>query len=162
RGAAMSLASIDTRRATLTWIGVGNVQGVVLHSDAPPGRPAASALLTRGGVVGSAMPQLRAEVLPFNPGDVLFFATDGVDGAFSRRAGAGGGEGIVAAPGEGPGGRAGGGGPGRSGNPRVRGPPAQDPPGWARAPPPFHVLVVGVENGVLARTRQWLSDEGMD
>jgi negative regulator of sigma-B (phosphoserine phosphatase) len=83
RGAAMSLASIDTRRGMLTWIGVGNVQGVIAHQDSPAGRQAASALLTRGGVVGSALPQLRAEVMPFAVGDVLFFATDGVDAAFS-------------------------------------------------------------------------------
>jgi two-component system response regulator AtoC len=38
----------------------------------------------------------------------------------------------------------------------------QDAPAPVRERPPFHVLVVGVENGVLARTRQWLTDEGME
>jgi hypothetical protein len=66
----------------LTWLSVGNVDGVLLQA-APDGRPANSRIITRGGVVGSALPQLRAESLSIGPGDVLIFATDGIDSRFA-------------------------------------------------------------------------------
>jgi hypothetical protein len=39
-------------------------------------------LLLRGGVVGSGLPALQAQVLPVSEGDTLFFSTDGVKGHF--------------------------------------------------------------------------------
>ncbi|HKS05062.1 MAG TPA: SpoIIE family protein phosphatase [Gemmatimonadaceae bacterium] len=82
RGVAMSIATIDARRATLTWISVGNVEGLVVQSG-PDGHASRSRLITRGGVVGSALPQLRAEIIPLAPGDLLVFATDGIDQRFA-------------------------------------------------------------------------------
>jgi serine phosphatase RsbU (regulator of sigma subunit) len=81
RGVVMSLASFDIPDRTLTWIGVGNVTGVLVHAD---GEPSAvrEHLLLRGGVVGDLLPQLHGSVVPFNRDDTLFFATDGVDPAF--------------------------------------------------------------------------------
>ena len=81
RGVAMSIASIETRRATMTWISVGNVEGLLVQLG-PDGQASRSRLLTRGGVVGSALPPLRAEVIPLAPGDLLLFATDGIDQGF--------------------------------------------------------------------------------
>jgi negative regulator of sigma-B (phosphoserine phosphatase) len=75
RGAAMSIASFDTEDAMLTWIGVGNVEGALLHRD--PGL-ISEKLLLRNGVVGSHLPNLRAEKLRVRPGDILTMATDGV------------------------------------------------------------------------------------
>jgi negative regulator of sigma-B (phosphoserine phosphatase) len=75
RGVAMSLASFNTEDAMLTWIGVGNVEGALLHRDA--GLPSGK-LLLRNGVVGSHLPTLRTEELPVRPGDILTLATDGV------------------------------------------------------------------------------------
>ena len=81
RGAAMSLASLDMRRGVITWISVGNVEGIVVQSGSD-GQYARSRLITRGGVVGSALPLLRAEVLGLVAGDLLVFATDGIDQSF--------------------------------------------------------------------------------
>jgi serine phosphatase RsbU (regulator of sigma subunit) len=81
RGAAMSIASLDTHRGVITWISVGNVEGIVVQSGSD-GHAVRSRLTTRGGVVGSALPVLRAEVLGLMGGDVLVFATDGVDQSF--------------------------------------------------------------------------------
>ena len=81
RGVVMSLASYRPRDSTLTWLSVGNVEGVLLQKDANGARQR-SVLVTRGGIVGSELPSLRAEVLPVGAGDVLIFATDGIDGAF--------------------------------------------------------------------------------
>jgi serine phosphatase RsbU (regulator of sigma subunit) len=81
RGAVMSLASLDARDRTLTWIGVGNVVGVLVRRDAEA-YPSREHLLLRGGVVGDRLPQLHGAVVSIAAGDTLVFATDGVDPSF--------------------------------------------------------------------------------
>ncbi len=71
----MSLAEFNTENSVLTWIGVGNVEGALLHLE--PALPS-DKLLLRNGVVGSHLPTLRAEELPIRPGDILTMVTDGV------------------------------------------------------------------------------------
>jgi hypothetical protein len=73
----MSLASFNDRDDTMTWIGVGNVEGVLLRAQPTPGAPRESVLL-RGGVVGYDLPPLQAFVVAVEPGDTLVLATDGV------------------------------------------------------------------------------------
>ena len=75
RGVVLSIASVDLRHALMTWLGVGNVQGVLVRADK---KWTQETLLLRGGVVGDHLPQLQAAVLPVGPGDLLVFATDGV------------------------------------------------------------------------------------
>ena len=82
RGVVLSLACIDAEQGMMTWLGVGNVQGVLMRSDSKKGN-AQESLLLRAGVVGSQLPALQATVLPILPGDTLFFATDGVRSDFS-------------------------------------------------------------------------------
>src|SRR5437667_15617 len=53
RGVVMSLAYVAGVQPSLTWLGVGNVEGVVLHA-APNKRPARASLVTRGGIVGGS------------------------------------------------------------------------------------------------------------
>ena len=77
RGVVMSLAYLHAGRHTLTWLGVGNVEGVLKYADGAV-QPARASLITRGGIVGSELPRLRAEVLRVAPGDLLIFATDGI------------------------------------------------------------------------------------
>ena len=84
RGVVMSLAYLGGVQPSLTWLGVGNVEGLVLHA-APNRRPARASLVTRGGIVGGAeLPPLRTDVVPMAPGDLLIFATDGIRGGFSE------------------------------------------------------------------------------
>jgi phosphoserine phosphatase RsbX len=84
RGAAISMARIDTAGESLTWVGVGNVEGLVLNPVAfrPPFWQS-EALVARGGVVGYDLPTLRPATLPFKPGSFLVFATDGVQPGFA-------------------------------------------------------------------------------
>jgi len=82
RGVVLSLACIDRDHGMMTWLGVGNVQGVLMRADAKKGNVRES-LLLRAGVVGSQLPSLQATVVPIAPGDTLFFATDGVRSDFS-------------------------------------------------------------------------------
>ena len=77
RGAVISAAVLDFRDETMTWLGVGNVEGLLLRAPASRGARA-QALLVRGGVVGSHLPPLAAEVDPLRCGDTLILATDGI------------------------------------------------------------------------------------
>jgi negative regulator of sigma-B (phosphoserine phosphatase) len=81
RGIVLSLAFIDASRGMMTWLGVGNIQGVLMRAGARKG-PVQEMLLLRGGVVGSHLPPLQATVLPVARGDTLIFVTDGVRGEF--------------------------------------------------------------------------------
>jgi serine/threonine protein phosphatase PrpC len=83
RGVVMSLASIDPGHGLMTWVGVGNVQGVLMRSGAAKGT-VQEVLLLRAGVVGSQLPALQAAVLPIAKGDTLVFVTDGIRGEFAE------------------------------------------------------------------------------
>jgi hypothetical protein len=81
RGAVMSVAMFDFRQATMAWLGVGNVEGLLLRS--PPAQPARETLLLRAGVLGHQLPALQASAVPVYPGDTLIFTTDGIRNGFS-------------------------------------------------------------------------------
>lgn len=85
RGVVLSLASIDVPHGMMTWLGVGNVQGVLMRAGAHTHTGnAQEVLMLRGGVVGAQLPPLQAAVLPVSQGDTLVFATDGVRGQFMQ------------------------------------------------------------------------------
>ena len=77
RGVVMSLAAFNRGDETMTWMGVGNVEGVLIHAD-PVVNPHAETLLLRGGVIGGQLPPLRAAVIALTPGDTLILHTDGI------------------------------------------------------------------------------------
>lgn len=81
RGVVLSLASYKVNEGTMTWMGVGNVEGVFLRCD-PEAIPRYEALLLRSGVVGDFLPRLSASVVRVMPGDILIFATDGIHSDF--------------------------------------------------------------------------------
>lgn len=78
RGVAMSLASFDFRRDVMSWVGVGDVEGM-LSSVAG----ARQGLVLRNGVVGYQLSSLRITELSVARGDTLIFATDGVRREFT-------------------------------------------------------------------------------
>ncbi|PYV19016.1 MAG: stage II sporulation protein E (SpoIIE) [Acidobacteria bacterium] len=65
RGAVMNVAFLNSRENTLTWLGVGNVQGVLYRA---------------GGL------EPMASLLAISPGDTLIFSTDGVHSDFALSA----------------------------------------------------------------------------
>jgi serine phosphatase RsbU (regulator of sigma subunit) len=77
RGVVLSLGLFAT--GSLTWLGVGNVDGVLVRS----GVGAPEQLLVRGGVVGVRLPSLELSRLAVARGDTLIVATDGVDQGFA-------------------------------------------------------------------------------
>jgi negative regulator of sigma-B (phosphoserine phosphatase) len=82
RGVVMSLASFTARDSSMTWIGIGNVETVLLRAN-PAASPPREDINARGGVVGYQMPSLRATALSVSPGDTLIMATDGIRSAFA-------------------------------------------------------------------------------
>jgi serine/threonine protein phosphatase PrpC len=78
RGVVLSLGLFTT--GCLTWLGVGNVDGVLLRSAF--GAP--EQLLVRSGVVGRRLPSLALSRLAVAPGDTLILATDGIQSGFAE------------------------------------------------------------------------------
>ena len=83
RGVVLSLAWFDSVMDTMTWIGVGNVAGVLVRFD-PGSSPRQEWLRSGRGVVGRQIPPLRAEILSVGHGDMLVLATDGVRPDFAH------------------------------------------------------------------------------
>jgi phosphoserine phosphatase RsbX len=82
RGAAISMAFVSSLRQTITWLGVGSVEGRLLSGHRSARRATAS-LALRGGVPGHELPNVRTATLDLQPGDVLVLATDGIEASFA-------------------------------------------------------------------------------
>jgi phosphoserine phosphatase RsbX len=82
RGAALSLAMLHCGRGTMTWVGVGNVEGRLVRGGVPS-LAAAETLVLHRGVLGHALPALRPTTLRVRRGDLLILATDGILPAFA-------------------------------------------------------------------------------
>lgn len=83
RGVAMSVASLNVARGLVTWLGVGNVEGVLLRRGSVRAE-AEMPLLLRAGVVGFQLPALDVEILSISAGDTLIFVTDGIQSDYAR------------------------------------------------------------------------------
>jgi negative regulator of sigma-B (phosphoserine phosphatase) len=90
RGAVMTLAWFDLGAGRLSWTGVGNVEGRLVHAGAGIGAPTEGAL-TKGGVVGYNLPTIRVTSTALEAGDVMVLATDGIDSGFAEAITRGGG-----------------------------------------------------------------------
>ncbi|MCP4543829.1 MAG: SpoIIE family protein phosphatase [Chloroflexi bacterium] len=82
RGAVVSLASFDAHAGKMTWLGIGNVKGLLLRANGNVARTR-ERLLLRGGVVGYQLPTLRPATLSVGRGDTLILATDGLRSVFA-------------------------------------------------------------------------------
>ncbi len=90
RGVVISLAGFNAVDETMSWVGVGNVEGVLLRAD-PAVSPSSESLVLRSGMVGSRLPLVQAAIVPVMRGDTLIFATDGVRTEFAQHLALGGG-----------------------------------------------------------------------
>ena len=89
RGVVMTLAFVDLEGGRLSWTGVGNVEGRLVHAAAGPLAPSEGAL-TKGGVVGYNLPSVRVTSAALEAGDLLVLATDGVGSGFAEALAGGG------------------------------------------------------------------------
>lgn len=83
RGVVLNLAMLDVSSNAMDWIGIGNVEGVLVRAN-PRAKPLMESTFLRGGVVGYKLPPLLGAVLPIEQGDLLIFATDGIDSDFMQ------------------------------------------------------------------------------
>ena len=88
RGAVMGLASFGAWENGMQWLGIGNVEGVVVRAHAIA-RPRVERLLARGGVVGHRLPRLLVSTVALTRDDVVVLATDGIRADFADRLTAG-------------------------------------------------------------------------
>lgn len=84
RGAVLALAVVDAANGMMTWLGVGNVEGRLIRAAAPSGASTCHSLMLTGGIVGHHLPRLHPAVIAVNRGDMLAFATDGIDPRFDE------------------------------------------------------------------------------
>lgn len=80
RGCVMTLARFAANDDALTWVGVGNVEAVLVRAPGAPGCD--EALVTRGGIVGYRLPRLVSRTLAVARGDTLALASDGIRHGF--------------------------------------------------------------------------------
>jgi phosphoserine phosphatase RsbX len=81
RGVVLGMAAFNAVEGTMTWLGVGNVEGMLFRHDSDH-KTSYESLLSRRGVVGGRLPPLHAAILPVARGDTLIFATDGIRSGF--------------------------------------------------------------------------------
>ncbi len=81
RGAVISLASFDAKQSSITWLGVGNVEALLVRARSPE---SAEAVAMRGGTVGYLLPPLNPRTLAVQPGDTLVLASDGIRHGFRQ------------------------------------------------------------------------------
>jgi phosphoserine phosphatase RsbX len=79
RGVVMTVASI-AKDGQMEWLGVGNVEAIVVRSALPHQH---EGVLARGGVVGWRLPSLRMRDSRLDTGDLLVMATDGIRADFA-------------------------------------------------------------------------------
>lgn len=84
RGVVMSLARFNATANTVTWLGVGNVDGHLVRKE----RRDTVELLVRNGIVGAHLPTLRTTTAPLAVGDLLLMTTDGIDPSHDKLRGA--------------------------------------------------------------------------
>ena len=73
RGAAVALAEIDSRNASLRYCGLGNIGGVIVGAD---GRE--QHLVSLSGIAGHVMRRLHVQSYPWPPGATLVMHSDGL------------------------------------------------------------------------------------
>lgn len=78
RGCVGSLATIDRHFGSLSWFGVGNVEGVLLHEQSEGRTHQLEHIASRGGIVGYRLPDLRPSTLSLENNDTLILVTDGI------------------------------------------------------------------------------------
>jgi negative regulator of sigma-B (phosphoserine phosphatase) len=83
RGAALSLALWNAERREVIWIGVGNVEGILLKNGAGR-RPERERLVLRRGVVGDRLPALQVSTVTVPQEGLLVFATDGIGDGYDQ------------------------------------------------------------------------------
>lgn len=79
----MSLAVFNAAESTMTWAGVGNVEGLLIRE----GRGSVAqekSLILSSGVIGDRLPTLTESRKTLFEGDTVIFSTDGIRTGFDE------------------------------------------------------------------------------
>jgi len=82
RGVVLGLAYLDPHAATLTWLGVGNVGGVLLRADLG-NRPSRVTLVPNAGFIGAEATRPTTRSVPLALGDTVILFSDGIKDGFA-------------------------------------------------------------------------------
>lgn len=83
RGVVLGLAYLDPQAASMTWLGVGNIGGVLLHADVKARQPRVS-LVPSAGFIGGEPPHGTARTVPLRARDTVILFSDGVKDGFAE------------------------------------------------------------------------------
>jgi phosphoserine phosphatase RsbX len=82
RGVVLGLAYLDPQAATLTWLGVGNIGGILLRANLG-NRPARITLVPSAGFIGAEPARPTTRSVPLALGDTVILFSDGVNEGFA-------------------------------------------------------------------------------
>jgi serine/threonine protein phosphatase PrpC len=82
RGVVLGLAYLDPQAATMTWLGVGNIGGILLRADSGS-KPARITLVPSAGFIGAEPTHPTTRSVPLVLGDTVILFSDGVKEAFA-------------------------------------------------------------------------------
>jgi phosphoserine phosphatase RsbX len=83
RGVVLGLAYLDPQAATMTWLGVGNVGGMLLRADLG-NRPSRITLVPSAGFIGAERTHPTSRSVPLALGDTVVLFSDGVREGFAE------------------------------------------------------------------------------
>ena len=83
RGVVMSLALFNAADRTMTWAGIGNVEGLLFRRRIDSAARSNS-LMLGSGVIGYRLPHVRASTNTVSPGDFVILSTDGIRTGFDK------------------------------------------------------------------------------
>ncbi len=83
RGVVLGLAYLDPQAATMAWLGVGNIGGVLLRADLG-NRPSRITLVPNAGFIGAEQAHPTTRSVPLALGDTVILYSDGIKDGFAE------------------------------------------------------------------------------
>ena len=83
RGVVLGIAYLDPQAATMTWLGVGNVGGVLLRTDFG-NRPSRITLVPNAGFIGAEQAHPTTRSVPLALSDTVILYSDGIKDGFAE------------------------------------------------------------------------------
>ena len=83
RGVVLGLAYLDPQAATMAWLGVGNVGGMLLRADLG-NRPSRITLVPNAGFIGAEQAHPMTRSVPLALGDTVVLFSDGIRDGFAE------------------------------------------------------------------------------
>jgi len=82
RGVVLGLAYLDPQAATMAWLGVGNIGGMLLRADLG-NRPSRITLVPNAGFIGAEQAHPTMRSVPLALGDTVILFSDGIKDRFA-------------------------------------------------------------------------------